>query len=333
MPRLLRVLDALFKAMTERGHDIGVRARGETSDEEVVVAIRGRELWLQVEEKLGRKPHEVTREERKRAERGWGCAVPKYDHFPSGELIVRMRGAHYSYRGLQSIADSKRNNIEDQVGRLVLVGEEIATFNANADTIEARRDARRADKARRRIRWRRLAWYQQWLARDLSKTVARWHEATRAREFLAAYERTIGEVSAADGSNEWLRAAHAYVNAFDPLSDVASVAKTMAPSDALLDELVNAALASETDDAGEVDEADEEHAPSIGQILVFDSATTIAPPELEPCGRSRMTNSRRTRTSVVKMTKWCADFGTPLGIPLWRNRWIVQVTPFGPKCA
>src|SRR5690606_8956991 len=75
--RAARLLDAFCKALEQRGHEVQARTRGQNASyEEILVVAFEKELSIELEEKLARKPHVLTPNERRDKERweksGWG---------------------------------------------------------------------------------------------------------------------------------------------------------------------------------------------------------------------------------------------------------------------
>jgi hypothetical protein len=68
--RALRLLDALTKALEARGHRVEAKARGDgASTPELLAFVLGNDFTIEIEEKLARKPHILTRDEQKKRDR------------------------------------------------------------------------------------------------------------------------------------------------------------------------------------------------------------------------------------------------------------------------
>lgn len=237
LQRALTLLDALFRALTERGHAVEMKPWGlpPSPDLTVTVAERGA-LHIRVEEKLANTPHVPTADERDKQLR-WGWKIRKYDQVPDGELIFKVEGANWQYKGRKSWSDTKRQRMEHLLGRVILTIEDIAAFN-HAENVELEEKHRVAeDQRRRQLRSERLPQWRQWLAKDLEQMSADWATARRVREFLDAYERTVQNKAERAGSDaDWLTAARQFADRLDPLSSLERVPKDLEPSDGILAE-------------------------------------------------------------------------------------------------
>lgn len=233
LPRTLLLLDALFKALTERGHTVEMTPWGlPPSPTLTVVVAGGGSLHLRVEEKLANKPHVPTADERDKQKR-WGRKVRKYDPVADGELIFRVEGASWQFKGRKSWSDTKSQRMENQLGRIILTIEEIAAFNHVLHLEEEKSRRSREEQERRRLRGERLNAWRSWLATDLEEMASAWRSARRVIQFLDAFETKIpGERPSL--VTEWLAAARNFASRLDPLSTPENAAKELEPSDEVL---------------------------------------------------------------------------------------------------
>jgi hypothetical protein len=244
VPRALLLLDGLFKALIERGHAVQAKPRGEGPLELTVTAF-GEDLRLRLEEKLAKKDHVLTAEERERKER-WKLQARKYDYFPDGELVIRVEGAHYKYVGRKSWSDTKRQRLDELLGHLLLTVEEIAEFNRREHVAAEEHRRLCEEHERRRRRGERLGQWQVWLGTELTETAAQWRAARDVREFLDAYDAKVPSAGRDEATATWLAAARRFAERLDPLSAPEKVARELEPSDEVL-----AAFAAELQKAEE----------------------------------------------------------------------------------
>jgi hypothetical protein len=235
--RTLLLLDALFKALTQRGHIVEMKSSGLPPSPKlaVIIAERG-DVGLRVEEKLTNRPHVPTAEDLEN-EKKWRSRIRKYDQVPSDNLVFKVEGAHWQYNGIKSWSDTKWHRMEDLLGRVVLTMEDIARFNHDEDV--AMETSRRIaeDRERRALRGERLEQWRAWLAKDLERMATSWETARRVTAFLDAYEQAESGTPTTSAI-AWLGAARNYARQFDPLSSVDSVAKDLDPADDVLAEFV-----------------------------------------------------------------------------------------------
>jgi hypothetical protein len=236
--RALVLLDALFKTLVARGHDVQLKRRHEHSPyPDMMVLLLGEEIPVEIEEKLARRPHVLTKEEHQQA-RSNLYGIPKYDYYPDSELIIRLKGVHYCYRGQQSWSDTKTRRLDDLLGHAVRAIEEAASAQRLERLEEQRKKEEELAEKRRRVRGKRLKWYREWLTEDLERMARSWKRSRTVINFLAAYERAL---PAAEGRSDpvsaWLEMAHHDAANLDPLNDMDSVAKELEPSDEALAEL------------------------------------------------------------------------------------------------
>jgi hypothetical protein len=180
--RALRVLDALFKALVDRGHEVRFHKVRHYSDEvgamDAVVGDRVVEFWLV--ERSKRTEHVLTTEEKaQKAKCGWSFAS-KYDFAASGQFTLEV-DVPWDGSGRYRWSDGVKQRLENMLGRIVL-GIEEAASRWKADDIRREREAREHDKAVRRQRAaERRADHRRVLAKDLSTMAYRWQKSSTIR--------------------------------------------------------------------------------------------------------------------------------------------------------
>lgn len=242
--RMLRILDALAKALVERGHEITAAQRFEHSTQRsFLLRTQGAVVALEFEEKLARKPHVLTAEEKERKAR-WGYETfQKYDYSPEGELRLKLTGTHYKYAGQKSWSDTRTQRLEDLLGRAVLAIEEAAEIGRVEHEEQVRLANLRETEERKRLRVERLRWYDEWLTDDLDTMLDDWARARRIREFMKEYDRRLPADARSELAARWSRAALALAEQIDPMNHVADIAKELEPSNEVLAQLVEQATA------------------------------------------------------------------------------------------
>lgn len=246
VPRALLLLDALFKALESRGHRVvaGNRFEGEP-EKQILVHSSDEEFGIELEERLSRKPHVLTREERDHESR-WGRSnAPKYDYFANGHLRIRLTLTHYKYRGRSSWSDTKTKQVDGLLGHAVLAVENAVAVSVQEKRDEARRAAEELAEKRKRLRGQRLKWYGKWLAKDLERMVEDWERARRVREFLAEYDQHVPSDGMSEVAARWRNATGQFAENLDPMNHVAELAKELEPSDEVLEALMPRSMEEE----------------------------------------------------------------------------------------
>lgn len=225
--RTLRVLDALLKALEERGHEVTLEETGYEKNLEIRVCVEAEHVRLCVDEGVGRRPH-VPTEEELRLNKLLHSRIPKFDGLPSGQLTLRVHAG-------RNWSDSKFTRLEDLLGRAV-VDVELAAEKLRQRRIEAaRREAEREAEQRRRLRSERLGWYRRELATSFERMVADWRKAQDLRAFVVAYEQALGTKELDSVTERWLASVKRYATAVNPLANVERLAMELEPDDEVLE--------------------------------------------------------------------------------------------------
>jgi hypothetical protein len=240
--RLLRIMDALAKALTVRGHEVVAAKRSEKlSCPDILVRLAGEQFALQVEERLDRKPHALTAEEKQRKAQ-WGYVnPPSYDYFTDGALKLKLMFTHYKYVGQKSWSDTKTRRLDDLLGRVELAIEKAAHISSVEHAEQARVAAQRRVEEMKRLRVERLQRYRGWLTEDLDRMLADRERAGRIRAFMEEYERRLPADARTEVAVRWSEAVHSLADRLDPMNRAAEIAKELEPSDEVLARMVEEA--------------------------------------------------------------------------------------------
>jgi hypothetical protein len=152
LPRALRILDAMFGVLEERGMQI-VWPNEENASLRVVCEAES--IGFALEEILDRKAHTPTEQEAARHKRDYWWSPPKWDYQPTGLLrICLLNGETTGAR--RTWSERKERSLESQLGAIVLG---IVTLVESIKKVEAERQRwrdewaakeRRAQEERRR---------------------------------------------------------------------------------------------------------------------------------------------------------------------------------------
>ena len=238
VPRALRIMDALAKGLVARGHEIVAGGRGKDSPIEFLVRPQDAQFAIELEERLDRRPHTLSAEEKQQKARGGYFKPPQYDYFPDGALRVMLKYTHYKYVGQKSWSDTKTRRLDDVLGHAVLAIEQAAHLGR----VEHEEHARHAEQWRiaemKRLRVERLQWYRGWLARDLDRMLDDHERAVRVQTFLDEYDRRLPAGARTEVATRWCEAIRALAHRLDPMNRLTEVAKELEPSDEVLARLV-----------------------------------------------------------------------------------------------
>lgn len=210
MDRALRVMDALVKALEQRGISVHVSKDGEVR---TFVRILEQEVSLLLDEPL----RQIRTDPRAR-----DPLASRHAYVPSGELRIRARIEYFGHRHQKDWRDGKARRVEDCLNKVVIGivaaaerrGEAVKRFEA------AQEGMRRAHASY----LQRLRTEQEEQARiaELEKATAAWVKSQQIREFVAAIRarlsRDVDSPAARDGAEELLDWALQHADELDPLS-------------------------------------------------------------------------------------------------------------------
>jgi len=227
--RAFRILDALFKAIAARGHEIRFGERhpgGREYTLEAVIGGRNVEFWLV--ERLNQTDHvETAKEKEDKARYNWSHA-PRFDQSPSGELTLEAKapwnpGFRHRWR------DSDKQLLEHRLGEVVIGLEAAAeAWIAQDQHIEEQRRSAAKAAHERKLEGLRAA-HAEALAKDLVAMANAAEQAETVRRFLQRLEATVPSGQRSDDFTSWLRWASDHAARLDPLSKPETVAKRLAP--------------------------------------------------------------------------------------------------------
>lgn len=226
--RGLLLLDALFKALMARGHQVELRKRSAVERDRYVlqVTIKQEPVAFWLIEHADRSAHVPTvKELADQAQSSW--RIPqKYDFTPSGRLALEATWTQEE--GLRRRwADGPKQRLELLLGEVVVGLEAIGA--ALAEQREQREEEQRAAERRRdqEDRARRRAAKRKALAEHLVQTATRWTEAETVRAFLSALSSRVPEGDRSRAFASWLTWATEYVELHDPLADPEGIAQVL----------------------------------------------------------------------------------------------------------
>jgi hypothetical protein len=231
--RALLVVDALSKAIVERGHTVSVRTDDGPAKASLAFVVTGESVAVSVIEQLEPKDHILTPEEEKRAATGYRYGIPKYDHVAGGRLRIVLQQSTLK-RG--SWTDTEKHRLEDYLGHVVVAieAEAASRQRRRVDDEHRRRDeeARRQElereRERRRVEEARIK-HREGLAADLHRMAQDWTTAAALRAFLDALKSAVTPEERTETFDRWFEWATEHVKTLDPLSRASAIARPLDP--------------------------------------------------------------------------------------------------------
>ncbi len=172
LPRALRILDAMFAALEERGMQI-VWPNDENASLHVVC--QAENIGFALEETLDRKAHTPTEQEAARHKRDYWWSPPKWDYQPTGLLrICLLNGETTGAR--RTWSERKERSLESQLGAIVLG---IGTLVESIKKVKAERQR----------------WHDEWEAKERRRQEERrqQEEFTRKAEVIRKAAQALHE--------------------------------------------------------------------------------------------------------------------------------------------
>jgi len=227
--RALRLLDALGRSLAERGHALRCQAPQRMYGSHALeVDVAGEVVALAIVEPMKQRTHVPTPAEVETQRRsGWSFA-PRFDHVPSGQLVLRLH-APYGAARRSTWADRTNQRLEDLLGRVVLAIEEAAVTIREQRREERERERVYQEERARRARAEHLAQHQKALGDDLINMATGWSRAESVREFLSAVEEAVPAATRCADFTAWLAWARSFQRSLDPLGRPDAIAKRLEP--------------------------------------------------------------------------------------------------------
>jgi len=186
LPRALRILDALFRALDDRKMAI---TWGSTADANLYVTALAEGVTFCISESVERVPHTVTAEEEARKKRSVYSYFPQWDYKPTGELRIAISGLPYDSKIRHTWSDGIIQRLENCLGAFV-VGLHLAALALKRHREECERRDREWEEERRRAEAERR-WQAEFdrKAKVISEAADAWQTSNRIRDFAMALSK------------------------------------------------------------------------------------------------------------------------------------------------
>jgi hypothetical protein len=218
LPRALRILDALIKAMELRGMRVRIETEGK---HHTLIDVQGEAIPVRMVENTVRTERIPTARERQEQEKyGWSYLPNRYLYNPTGQLKLGVIG--WSYGDMRkAVSDSTRQKIEQRLNEFLV--------NLEVEAVQRRRDTERREQQHRiweeqeRIRREQEERRKQEIERlkILESNAHDWRRAEDVRRYVAAVEaKAIREGESMDSESKlgrWITWARNKADWIDPL--------------------------------------------------------------------------------------------------------------------
>jgi len=226
MARALRIMNALFLALEERGHSISWPKEEEAA---LTLGIDGETVRFCVLEITESLQHVLTPAEQK-----YPWRAPKWDYKLTGKLRFRMDNLPYSAGVRGTWSDGKCQRLEKCIGDFI-VGLRIAAaaIRKNRQEIEER-ERRWEEERKQQEEQRRRAAEHKRKAEFVTELMRNWEEAQKVRTFAKALAESSSKLELSDEQKSDIQqVVHwttAYAELIDPLIDLTdSIAEFVHP--------------------------------------------------------------------------------------------------------
>lgn len=206
--RALRIVNALIKALEERGYPVGVTEQGTRC------LVHGEHVTFHIWEKVKRSEQQPTKEQR---EKPW--TFNRWLHSPTGELTLVL---DVPWATRKNWTDRKGKPLEDQLNDVIVgmirAAEAIAATNRKWE--EDRQRALEAEHRRQELEHQRRV--EEERRNELDNMAALWMKSRNLKSFLEECKSALSasaEGSANKGQVKWLEWASAYADLIDPLKN------------------------------------------------------------------------------------------------------------------
>ena len=217
LPRALRIMNALFLALEQRGHVVSWPKK---EDEQLTVGVDGELVAISMREVIDSIKHVLTPGEQKHP---W--MAPKWDYKLTGRLRLSIDNLPYASGPVRGTwADGRIQIVENCLGDFI-VGLKVVAAAIKKHRLESEEWARRREEERKQREEReRRAQEHKRKAEFITELIGNWEEAERLRAFVTAITECFAQLELSEEAKrdiqqvvDWTRE---YAESLDPLSDL-----------------------------------------------------------------------------------------------------------------
>jgi hypothetical protein len=215
LSRALRIMNALFLALEERGHLVSWPQR---EDGPLAVGVDGEPVAMSLREVIDSEKHVLTPAEQKHP---W--MAPKWDYKLTGKLRLSIDNLPYSSGPMRGTwADGRIQIVENCLGDFI-VGLKVAAAAIKKHRLESEEWARRREVERKqREEQQRLAQEHKRKAEFITELIGNWEEAERMRAFVKAMTECSAQLELSEEAKRDIQQVvdwtEEYAESLDPLS-------------------------------------------------------------------------------------------------------------------
>jgi hypothetical protein len=203
LPRALRVMNALIKALETRGMKVSA---GNAPGFETRIYVRGEELAIGIYESAKQVPHVMTPDEKKEKEKYGRDPYEKYDYQPSGKLSLLVKKGYYP---AALVKDTEKKSIEECLNDFIVRLMRIAEAE-KAERLEwEQRRAEEEEEQRRRAEIERRKRKEKERYEQLLSQVDAWTRSNQIRLFVEAVKasaaRESGSIESGSDLDRWIQ--------------------------------------------------------------------------------------------------------------------------------
>lgn len=218
LPRALRIMDALVKALDARGMHLRIETDGKRR---TCLTLQGQVLAIRLVESISRTERELTEKERQDIKKyGYAYLPNRYAYEPTGMLKLGIIGTYHSDFH-KTVADGKRQRIEQRLNEFVVKLEaEAVRRKRHEEHLERQHQLWEKQERRRREREEQKRKEIERL-KALEEEARDWKRAEDIRAYVAAVETKAthehGRVGPDSELGQWIAWARHKADWIDPL--------------------------------------------------------------------------------------------------------------------
>jgi hypothetical protein len=217
LTRALRITNALFLALEERGHVVSWPKK---EDEHLTVSVDGEPVAISMREAIDSEKHVLTPAEQKHP---W--TAPKWEYKLTGRLRLSIDNLPYSSGPVRGTwADGRIQLVENCLGDFI-VGVKVAAAAIKKSRLEREEWAlRREQERKQREAQQKKAEEHKRKAEFITELIENWEEAQRIQMFARAMTEYLSQLELSEGEKRDIQQVvdwtNEYAESLDPLSDL-----------------------------------------------------------------------------------------------------------------
>ena len=219
LPRALRIMDALVKALIARGMPLRIEPDGKRR---TCLTIQGQVLAIRLVEKTSRTEREPTKEERQEIKKYGHTYLPdRYSYQPTGALKLGIMGHNELQK---AVADGKHQRVEQFLNEFVVKLEAAAVHRKRHEEHLERQRVLWEEQARQRREREEKQRKEMERLKALEEEAHNWKRAEDIRAYVATVETNVrredGSIELNSELGKWIAWARHKADWIDPILNV-----------------------------------------------------------------------------------------------------------------